>query len=325
MTTRLIFCGDVHLADRPPLGRVEGYREQVLAKLEEVGQIAKKIDADAVVFSGDIFHSKRPMFTSHYLVQQVQRVFASYPCPIFIVPGNHDMGPEGMDSLKRQPLGVVIDDRHVGLLDEPGSNPWVIGDATLFARPYHAQLDLDPEYYRMRSDEQEFHEGAKVMVAHSSLMPPRRKEPYGTLDVGELVETGVLDGWDAILSGHIHDDLGVHKVGHLWFANPGALARPSRTAEAMTRRPNVLEIDIGEEITFTRHDLTCALPAAEIFLVPEDGGVVVTEEIRGFADRLAEGLAVDDTPLDQLLSELDGVSDGVKDTVRHYLEEVGVN
>ena len=93
----------------------------------------------------------------------------------------------------------------------------------------------------------------------------------------------------------------------------------------MTRRPNVLEIDIGEEITFTRHELTCALTTAEIFLVPEDGGVVVTEEIRGFADRLAEGLAVDDTPLDQLLSELDGVSDGVKDTVRHYLEEVGVN
>ncbi|KKM72624.1 hypothetical protein LCGC14_1418710, partial [marine sediment metagenome] len=43
--TKIAFIGDLHIADRPPLGRVEGYKEQILNKLKTIAGICNEHDA----------------------------------------------------------------------------------------------------------------------------------------------------------------------------------------------------------------------------------------------------------------------------------------
>lgn len=322
MTTRILFVGDLHLSDQPPLGRVPGYREHILAKLEEIGRIVHDDHhIDAVCFLGDIFHSKRPMFTSHYLVQKVQDIldYIGQNCQdVFILPGNHDQGPEGLNSLHRQPLGVLRAGAAIlGWQADTVSRETF----SLISRPYHPQRDLDPDYYRL-SEEEKLLSSPRIMVAHGSLIPPGDSRPYPVLNVGELAADGTLEGIDYLVSGHIHEALGLHLLkGGTVFCNPGALSRPSRTQDAMTRQVQVWLLDHGN--SYDMIPLTSALPAAEVFLAPGGDGATVTDEIADFADALAEGLSLEDAPIEQLLAGIDGVSVEVKEIVRQHLEGTG--
>ena len=105
MTCRLLFVGDVHVSDKAPSTRTDSYREDILKKLIEIGRLAAVVHA--VVFVGDLFHSKQPRNTSHQTVQAVCRILQSYDCPVYIVPGNHDYAAKNHGSLSRHPLGTV--------------------------------------------------------------------------------------------------------------------------------------------------------------------------------------------------------------------------
>ncbi len=106
---KALLVGDVHLNDRAPSMRTDTYTEDILDKLRFTVVTAKSIlDLDAVIWSGDIFHTKQPHRTSHWLVQQVLNLGQEYPCPWLIVPGNHDMQHDRIDSLGSQPLGTLF-------------------------------------------------------------------------------------------------------------------------------------------------------------------------------------------------------------------------
>src|SRR3989304_607171 len=74
MSTRILIGHCAHAAARPPLGRAEGYRDQVLAKLVEIGEIAQQTSADIMIFAGDLFDPKPPKSVSHFLVGQIQSI-----------------------------------------------------------------------------------------------------------------------------------------------------------------------------------------------------------------------------------------------------------
>ncbi len=321
---KILFVGDVHLSDRPPLGRVEGYREQILAKLWEIREIDRSEKVDLTVFLGDIFHSKRPMFTSHYLVQQVQEVLGEYN-DVVILPGNHDLGPEGLDSLPRQPLGVLRQGA-AGILDRPSISPELAREGyTLIARPYDAKRDLDPSYYALTDEEKEL-PAPRIVVAHGSLVP--RDDPLWGVEYHHYalaVEEINTEGMDLLVSGHIHEPFGPLMLPEgTCFLNPGSISRTSRKEINYTRKPKVVLYDTDQK-TLTDFPLTSVLPAEEVFVSPEEGGgAVVTDEIRDFANSMAEGLSLEEVSLDKMLSGLDGVSDAAKDIIRAELEEAGV-
>ncbi len=319
---KILFVGDVHLSDRPPLGRVEGYREQILAKMSEIGEISSREEVDATIFLGDIFHSKRPMFTSHYLVQQVQAVFSRYFGVIMIVPGNHDQGPEGIESLNRQPLGVLSE--QAGILLGGGRRTNTGAEISIIARPYDAKRDLDPTYYAL-TDEEKLMPAPRILVCHGSLVP--KDDPNWGVEYHHYalpVEEIDTDGMDLLVSCHIHEPFGPLTLeSGTVFLNPGSISRTSRKEINFTRKPSVMIYDTEFE-TFTDIPLKSVLPASEVFVAPEEGGSVVTDEIRDFADSLATGLSLEDVSVDQMLAGLEGVSASAKEIIREELESAGV-
>jgi DNA repair exonuclease SbcCD nuclease subunit len=69
-------------------------RNARLQTLDRIGQLARERDVDFVVVAGDVFehHGLRPA-----TLRQTFDALASWPCPVYLLPGNHD--PLTADSL----------------------------------------------------------------------------------------------------------------------------------------------------------------------------------------------------------------------------------
>ena len=105
-----LLYSDPHLCDRPPSSCQDGYLDDLFDLIEQTVKVARQRKAVAVVIAGDVFHLKSPSRTSHRLVQRTIRALQAYPCPVFIVPGNHDITHDNIDSIHQtQPLGVLFE------------------------------------------------------------------------------------------------------------------------------------------------------------------------------------------------------------------------
>lgn len=98
---------DTHLSDRSPISWKADYPMEVWSSLEQVGALAKKWEANAVLDAGDYFHVKAATKNPHRLVERSARLHQGYSCPTFCVEGNHDIAYNNLDTLADQPLGVL--------------------------------------------------------------------------------------------------------------------------------------------------------------------------------------------------------------------------
>jgi DNA repair exonuclease SbcCD nuclease subunit len=272
MALDFIIVNDLHLADKPPLGRKEGYRDEGLAMLQEVVDLSKEHDA-VLIFTGDIFHIKRGAYVSDWLKREIIRILKQlttedtpWLTPL-ILPGNHDLGPQGLASLPSQPLGVILESGAADLLSEEVTP--VVSGWRVVGRPYNMAQDTRPEYYALPEARRTAHgtPAPVIVVAHGSIIPPGMQRPYPTVTCTDIDMTGI----NLLVSGHIHEDLGVYPMkddGALKiFANLGSLGRCSRTEANMTRIVKVLGVRLqGQEIQLHELPIKTALPAADIFV-----------------------------------------------------------
>lgn len=321
MSSKILICHCLHASDRPPLGRIDGYRDQILAKIIEIGAIARQTGADIVIFAGDLFDSKRPNFVSHYLRSQIQALLRSYPCDVWLLPGNHDLGAAtDLAGFWRQPLaGLEGGNVYVAVEGQFAATR----DAIIFFRPYSAEHDTDPDYYKLTTKELTIMEKTPycIVVAHGSVLPPGEARPYPCVNFEDIDTTGI----GVYYFGHLHEYLGVHIVGATWFAGMGSIGRKARTEANMTHEPRVLIIEKDGDCPtqFQERKLT-VLPAAEVFIEQVRTEEGASDEIVDFADSLAKGLSLEQMPLDALLEQHGEIDPDVKTKVKHYLTEAGL-
>ncbi len=318
---RIAFFGDLHVADKAPLGRIDDYRTTILNKLREISNICLEQEVDYCISTGDLFHIKRPNRVSHSLVQEMIEIFRGFPCEVFAIQGNHDQGPEGVESIGKQPLGVLekagvikilssIKDSRIGV--------WII------PRPYNSEGDADPMYYALSATEialLESNPAPTIMVAHGSVLAPRDERPYPYVNVDELPNVASLD---LFVAGHIHENLGIHtlKSGTI-FANVGSIGRTARTQANYVRKVQMLIANIDQKgISVESVEIPGVPPAFEVF----EGKEMITneapnEEIKKFVERLGEGLRSEELTIDELLASLENLKPSVKVLLRTYLEE----
>ncbi len=316
MSTRFLVINDIHASDRSPLGRTENYSDEILAKLIEALQLAEKRHCDFVVLTGDIFHRFRGPQISYSLLVELLAIFRRSSIPKYAIAGNHDLSMAGIKSVFDMPFGLLALAGAFIWLKEPV----VVDDmALLIPRNWGPSLDKLPSAVGLNKEEKELIGDAQyaILVAHASILPPGDSRPYPHHMVDELK----LPGIDIVLSGHIHEDLGIHELPNLWFANVGSLARVSRTKEARERIPAVLEVELNRKsVHFTRHKLTSARPADDVFLVKE---VKEERQPSDFAAAITEGLELETVPLDELVAEhTKGLPEQVAAKLRYYLTEV---
>lgn len=313
----ILFVNDVHLADKPPLGRVEGYTDQIMIKLEECrGLVGPE---DVTVWTGDIFHCKRPTFVSHALVQRLIYLLRGWPGRKLAILGNHDLGPAGVESVSRQPIGVLFRAGVLELLDQ--DTEVAVDGARALLSPAHYKDEATPEYFAFTDKRPK---GAKwvIKVAHGMIFPPSSAPPYGSsIDAGDIDTSGI----DYFFNGHVHDDHGDYKVGDCTFVNYGSLSRVARTSG---NQRDVHVALLRGDGTVEKVRLESALPANEIFLAVEGegAGAVEDDDLKAYARELVYALQRGSSAsIEDLLVEMaEGVSEPVKARVQRYLVEAGL-
>lgn len=293
---KILLVGDVHIADKPPSIRTDDYVHHILAKLEQLRGIYEAHECSASIFVGDIFHVKAASRNSHWLVQRLIDILRLLNP--WVVPGNHDIVYDRLDTLDRQPLGV--------LFRSGAANPLIgvdylmeMGGRPVFGIPWRS------DWTTILDDIEEWKAGpGGLIVAHAPILPPGMTAPYDYIDAQEL---GQFLGKDAdVFYGHIHDNHGVYTTRHgtedvfethaVQFCNFGAISRGSLHEQTLKRKPAVAVYDSLAH-TFERVELV-HLPVEEVFKLD----IKQEEDLKD--ERVAEFLqSVDSTILEGLSIE----------------------
>ena len=273
MAPRFLMVGDVHLSDRPPTTRVEGYSDQVLTKLAEIRDLADEHDVAAVFYVGDIFHSKIPRNTSFRLVSALGEIWREQR-PTYVVPGNHDYAAQNVETLRNHPLHQMSHLPNVTLFGF-GDQRQVVSEGITF------------QGVREEEPPRAFLGDYDVAVAHSPIFPPGKgPKEWEHIDAYHLAQLFENQGPEVIWYGHIHTPHGHYEVGGTHFVNLGAIARGSLHEGKHDRIPEVGLL----EIPYRMQPLTLytALEASEVFRYAEVGEAA---EEAASAQEFAESLS----------------------------------
>ena len=318
VSVEIILFNDLHLADKPPALRKEGYFEEGLAMLCELVEAARMENA-CLVTSGDLFHLKPPLKNSLTMLGQV--IDAIRPIGrLFVVPGNHDLNTRG--NLEGQPLELLAKAGVVQLLTR---GRWELNGIQVISRPYNMERDTDPTYYALESFDGVQPDKPVLMVAHGSIVPNGAIRPYPHLKAQQIDTTGI----DMLACGHIHEDLGhsvIRSDPFATFINRGSLGRVARTASNLTRQVFATGLSTNSEGGLNIEDITIksALPGHSIFneeKLPEAGANQT--EIEVFVQGLTKGMQMEQIDLTTLIKSL-GLSPTIEARMLHYLEEAGL-
>jgi DNA repair exonuclease SbcCD nuclease subunit len=310
-----IFRTDVHLADNAPISWKADYRAEILDCLSQIGLLAEIHNAKAVLDGGDFFHVKSAVRNSHALVIQAAEVHKKYPCPVYAVEGNHDLVYNNLDTIERQPLGVlfstgVFHKLREHTFEEDGFFVRVVGV------PYHPDRTVE-DFKGIRKGS----EDVLIVVAHAlaTLNPSSKVEEF----FGEPVfkyEDLVFDGGPDVYNfGHWHKDQGVEKVGNTYFVNQGSISRGSLIQENVTRTPKIALIRTRPEVSVELLPLS-VLEASEAFdMERKERLEAERDDIEKFVERLKVDATSDGVSIEGYIESLDFAKE-VREVALGYLE-----
>lgn len=200
----LFFIADPHLSATPPGQRLEGYLDQVLAKVRACLERARQQELYPV-FLGDLFHWPREN-PNNLLVELIEMFGPHHPATLV---GNHD---KYLARFTRDvSLAVLASAGVVRLLDAPGPAFWLeapTGRVLVGASPDGSPLPRRVD----RRDSTEV-----VWLAHHNLAFAAYPD--------KPVPLRGIDGVDWVVNGHIHRTQPTTTAGNTRYANPGNITR----------------------------------------------------------------------------------------------------
>ncbi len=214
----LFFIGDPHISAVPPGQRLEGFQDQVLAKIRAC--LDRAVELDMVpVFLGDLFHWPRE--NPNQLLVELIRLFG--PHKPFVLVGNHDKHQARLTA--DVSLAVLDAAGVVRVLADPG--PAFVLDAGGVRTLVGASPDGSPLPSRFPREPG----GPRYVLwlSHHGLAFPE------FLDRAHRIRE--IPGVDFVVNGHIHRPQATVQAGGTTWTNPGNITRLTFTRRSQTRVP----------------------------------------------------------------------------------------
>jgi DNA repair exonuclease SbcCD nuclease subunit len=274
----ILLINDVHLTNENshPSSCTATYTDDLFDLLYQANEVAKANDCTAIIQLGDLFHIKTPGRNSHGLVQRTIRWAKSAPCPVYVVPGNHDLLNDRLESLNEgQPLGVLYDSGAAIKADK------YFCDLPIYGSPWQQYWDAQEDIADRAVTEalRDFipKDTPQLIVTHAPFFPPGANpayEHYSTEKFSRMINPAGKSNVQ-VIAGHIHDYHGEYVVNGVRFANYGALSRGSLTESNLTREVGVtLWNSVSGKFQFIPLQ---AKPAEQVFRVKEISQVKTTQ------------------------------------------------
>jgi DNA repair exonuclease SbcCD nuclease subunit len=236
-----IYRTDTHVCDRSPQSWKADYPTEIWSNLDQIATFARNREVTAVLDGGDYFHVKAASRNPHSLVIQSIAVQKTYPCPTYCVEGNHDISYNNLESIDKQPLGVLYEGDVFKHLREQ-----VFEDGDMRVRvvgmPYNPERTLAELQAIQKKPGDDF----LIAIVHqlAAVAPPPNVEDFFGEPVFRYQDLVTKDGPDAFCFGHWHKDQGVHEIDGKKFVNQGAVSRGALINENTQRTPKVSLIEI---------------------------------------------------------------------------------
>ena len=319
MSINLVWRTDVHLSDRAPSSRTDDWADAVFDKLGQVRDLAREVNAAAILDGGDFFHIKSPIRNSHALVHRTAEHHAKYPCPVFCTPGNHDAVYGDYSFLPQQPLGVLFStgvfnrlyDEHEARFESNGVTVRVVGI------PYHGtSYDMERFTSIEKGDEDILICVAHVLASHKG----------GTMFEGEdiIKYADLLDtAPDVFLFGHWHKNQGVEEIGSKQFVNIGSLTRGSLSQDNLDRVPAAAVLRCTSDGVKVEVVPLNVRPAEDVFDVEgRERQVKRQVEMDSFVTAIRDALQPpeDGETLAEAVTGMDNVPNEIRERALAYLE-----
>ena len=138
---RLLATGDLHYRSTSPRARTDDFRAALEKKLLEVFDLARRDGCLGIIIPGDIVDT--PGIALPTLVE-LCLLLAQSPCPIYTVPGNHDLWGGSPDTVDRTPYGALA---RFGLIRDLSKSAYLVSDMSLTGHGYDADTDRDIAQY----------------------------------------------------------------------------------------------------------------------------------------------------------------------------------
>ena len=297
----LVWTTDWHFSDIPPGRRKDNYREALLDKLTYVRGLTEKING-AALCGGDVFHHKPPRHPGNSLRLIIDLINALRRFPhgcVFGSVGNHDISFDRMDSLPRQPLGLLIE---VGAYHDLNREPVVFtnNDESVKVSVETFPYAEGEETIRniMNAGPRMPNITKRVGIVHAYGHPGDAADMFGTRTIGynELVGCG----FDILLWGHDHSRHGADEVGGTAHINLGSLARAAYTYDELDRPVVAAILSFQPDGSFQYGERDIPVKPLEIAFAAADKGVeqvAQSEEITSFfteMDEAVSGIEIND-------------------------------
>ncbi len=236
---KLLITGDWHYRANPPRARKDDFQATLNAKLQEVGDIARKHDVDAIVVPGDVFDSPNPAYSTLTALEQVVEDIGRQ---IWAIPGNHDEFGHSLESLNRTAYGHLSG---TGMIADLTREPVIAGCVAVEGNGFSANTDNGIDDYIKKYNTPSGM--VSIVVAHGMLL---ERAP------GFEIKHTLLDAVaryprcpDVLVCGHEHLGFGVKRLprvkgGELVAINPGALVRLTAHPGEIERMPQVCLLEI---------------------------------------------------------------------------------
>ena len=325
----LLTCNDLHLTDVAPAARLDNYVDEMFGLLDQIAQAAEKTRANAVCIAGDIFHSKdRPMGAPLLgrLVDWCKRLERNGTA-VLIVPGNHDLRYNNLDTLPLQPLGVLL---KAGVMRDVSTNPFYGPPPErdwgphyeVWGVPFPHAFDLD--HWRALGRLTPLGDRRRIVLAHC-FASPTGGTVYGEpeLSYSDIAEACPADVY---VFGHDHSDGGVSVLDGdrpMYFVNLGAISRGTIGHDDITREIHLGLVRIGAQVSVSRVRLN-AIPASDLFdLTTKAEQTAQAQRIDTFiADLEATLASLDSTaPITTHLGRMQ-IADAVKARMQAYITAI---
>lgn len=316
-----IFRTDVHLSDKSPMSWKGDYTEEIWSDLEQIGELARENGVTAVLDGGDYFHVKASTKNPHSLNERSARVHSKYPCLTYAIEGNHDLSYNNLDSLSKQPLGVlfatkVFEQLREVVFEAEGLRVRVVGV------PFSPDRTL-AELLSIQKKEGDTHLIA-VVHALASKEPPSSVEDFWNEPVFKYQDLVTPDGPDCWLWGHWHKDQGIELVEGKQFVNLGSVSRGSLVRENLERTPKVALVEVTESGVSVKELPLKVLPPSEVYdLEKKSLQEQERQEISNFISKLTTDILINTE--DSIESNLKGLNfaEEVRSEALRYLEMAG--
>lgn len=238
---KFIYLTDIHIRGTSPINRTDVYTFSILNKLREIGTVIKQKRIDFILCGGDLFDLPS---VSNKLLCSVADIFKSYKVPILVIPGNHDIVGQNIDTLEHTSLGILASTGVIHLLSRNNSpkvlrktNDKVSITGQEFTPDLDSLITKDTDYLITRDET-----ALNILVSHSMVVD----KPF----IGNFTLIDELNSnADLLLTGHYHPDRFEKKVNNTLVLKPRAVGRKDATVHNMTYKPEYIILTVkGKEL-----------------------------------------------------------------------------